>query len=693
MKSLIYLLGVLVLSIYLTIPAEGQIYLSNEAIFEEAEEYLNSDEFVEALPLYLMLEKKGIVNAHIAYKTGTCYLNTRGKKHLSIPYLETAAEEVSDSFQNVFSELKAPVKALLLLGVAYRIDGRLDDAIAVFNDLKQRIEKTDPDYVAIVDLHIERCNNAKLLNAFPNEPRTDRLPDQINTEFSNYNPVLVGHDSLLYYMEELKFYDAVMKVRMKEGKWGTPENLTPAIGSDGDHILVGSTPDGKKLLLYFYEPLRAGELYSTEWIEDKGWSKIKPLNENINTVYHETHASISSDGKTLYFTSNRDGGYGGLDIYKSELDDNDDWGPARNLGSEINTPFNEETPIINVDNELLYFSSQGHLSMGGYDIFYSLRRDDKRWRTPINMGAPVCTTDDDLFYYPLDEHVSGLMSRIEDSSLGYDIYRYNSIVFANTPRFSVRGKADGIDSTNYEKYQLSVVNKETGDTLNNIPLTPGGDYEAILPVGNFDLVINDTTGIRDLAQVELTDESPESILLPGTEEPDTTEEDDKEEQLLALETEEQDDTEPEVIPEVQTDTVKLIPVLYRFDAYSLTDEYVKYLDEIQAVMIDNPDLNFTVEGHTDAMGPASYNLYLSQKRAQTVVDYLTARDISGTRLETFGKGEEFPIAINTNPDGTDSLHGRRYNRRVLLIPASTPEGLIFVTVNPVPEKYMIRRSE
>lgn len=204
MKSLIYLLCIVSIVLSASIQASGQIWLSNEDIFDEAEEYLNAEEYVEALPLYLLLEKKEIINPHIAYKIGTCYLNIRGKKHLSVAYLEDAAESVSDSFENTFSENNAPVKALLLLGVAYRVNNQLDKAVETFKTLRQRIQDTEPDYVVLVDLHIQRCENARLLNAFPNEPRTERLPDNINTIYSNYNPVLVGQDSLLYYMEGIE---------------------------------------------------------------------------------------------------------------------------------------------------------------------------------------------------------------------------------------------------------------------------------------------------------------------------------------------------------------------------------------------------------------------------------------------------------------------------------------------------------
>jgi outer membrane protein OmpA-like peptidoglycan-associated protein len=689
MKSLINLLCILTILISAGVQVNGQIWLSNGAIFEEAEDYLNAEEYVEALPLYLLLEKKGIINPHIAYKIGTCYLNIRGKKHLSVAYLENAVKSVSDSFKNTFSETNAPVKALLLLGVAYRVNNQLDKAVETFKTLRQRIQDTDPDYVVLVDLHIQRCENARLLNAFPNEPRTERLPDNINTVFSNYNPVLVGQDSLLYYMEELKFYDAVMRSRNIKGEWSDPENITPAIGSDGDHILVGASPDGETLLLYYYEPLRAGEICFTTYNNGK-WSKLEPLNDNVNSVYHETHASISADGRTLYFTSNRDGGYGGLDIYKSVLDENNEWGPALNLGPVINTPFNEETPIINVDDEILYFSSQGHLSMGGYDIFYALRKGENDWRQPINMGAPVSTTDDDLFYYPLEEHVSGLMSRIDQVATSYDIYRYNSMVFANSPRFNVKGKAQGIDSTNYEDYNLEVVNKADGTTLQNIPLSSGGDYEATLPAGDFDLVVKDKNETVSISTVSMSNDSPESTLLIAESTSDkVTDQSGSSEELLPEKTGTENIPviyeQPGKLATEKSDTLWLRNILYAFDDYQLADEYQHYLSEVQKIMISNPSVTLTIEGHTDDIGPATYNLALSKKRAESVKSYILTKEIDNSRIRVVEKGEDFPIALNRNPDGSDCPQGRKYNRRVVLLPGSEVKAIVLMHADPVPE--------
>lgn len=663
-----YLLTLALISVFSS-SVIAQIWLSNEDIYEEAEEFFNAEEYIEALPLYLLLEKKEIMNGNIAYKIGECYLNIRGKKAKAIPYLEQAVEHAIGTYKDSFSETHAPLESLLSLGVAYRIDGQLDEAEKTFNILEDSLSGDYP-LNAIVDIHLGMVKNARLLGAFPGEPRTERLPDRINNAYSNYNPVLVGHDSLLYYMEELPFYDALMQTTMEGDTWGVPVNLTPEIGSDGDHILVSANQTGDQLFLYFYVPLRMGEIFTTR-LTSEGWTPLEPLNNNINTPYNETHASVSSDGNTLYFTSNRPGGFGGLDIYKSVLTGSGDWGPAINLGPVINTAFNEENPIMNSDDEILYFSSQGHLSMGGYDVFYALKRDEETWRQPINMGAPISSTDDDLFYYPLESTVSGLMSRLEEpDARGYDIYRYNSMVFANSPRFTVRGKVDGVDSTNYQEYAVNAIDNRSGEMVYSTQPAPDGRWEMVLPSSAFTIAVVGPDDKEIGADELVIGENSEELI------------------RLASTTESPEDMPPVIAPVVepeQKDTVWLQPVLFSFDRAQLPGEYKGLLDSIKILLKKYPGLTVRIEGHTDALGSEEYNMELSGRRAESVKQYLLDNPRQDRQIVIEAKGENEPVALNVYPDGRDCPEGRKFNRRVLIIPLSEIEQVLFLYKEIVPD--------
>lgn len=648
---------------------QAQIWLSNEDIYNEAEKFLNAEDYEEALPLYLLLEKKDFKTANVSYKIGTCYLNSRGKKKKAIPYLEYAAANITKEYGNTLQETKAPIKAMLMLGVAYRINNQPYKAMEVFDNLKDTIGNSNPELSTLIDLHIKRCENAIVLEAFPGEAIKDRLPDTINNEYANFNPVLIDHGNLLYYMESMKFYDAIKQTNLKDGQWQTPKDITPDIHSDGDHYLASSSADGNMLILYLYEPLMGGELYYTNKT-DQGWSDLKSFNVNINTKFHETHASLSLDGKTLFFTSNRPGGYGGLDIYMSVKNNDTAWGPAVNLGPDINTPYNEETPFISKNDSVLYFSSQGHLNIGGYDVFYSKRIEKNSWAQPINMGIPVSTADDDLFYYPLENGLHGLMSRIEDGFYpSYDIYRYKYIHFPNTPRYRVRGNVSDSSLTGGEDYKIYVMDKNTGDTVQTVNPDNKGDYNLLLPDGDFLVVVADNNGAVSKTDLNLNNDPGETIELAAAKPIPIAEGITNTMTTTLIE---------------KYDTIYLNDILYGFNNFELQPASKEYLAQILKLMANDQELKLHIKGYADAVGNENYNLELSNKRAQSVANYFSSNKIGHTRLMVSGMGELEPIAINTNPDGTDNPEGRRYNRRVVITPVNLSTKFIVVEVINIP---------
>ena len=409
---------------------------------EDGNFFFFREDYVEAAYLYNNLVGTDRMNANIQYKLGICYLNIPGEEYKAIPFLEEAIKNITSKYKKRSpKETHAPEYAYYYLGNAYRINNELDKALETYNQFLNIPDFENKFNLDIINNEIKACEKSKIIQDIPVNVNIINLGKIVNTNASNYNPVISSDESLLIFMAELKFYNAIFISKKYNGIWSEPENITPQVGSDGDVVPTSISADRKVIYLIKGEG-DDRDVYSSRF-DGTRWTKMEPLNFNINSGKAETHASISADGKTLYFTSNRKGGFGELDIYKSSLESNGDWGPAKNLGQQINTSFNEESPFISADNTILYFSSQSHYNMGGYDIFYSVLNADNTWGPPINIGYPVNTTGDDLFFAPVGNGTIGYMSKILTEGIGKeDIYRIEIIHSEKNEIVAVKGIID-----------------------------------------------------------------------------------------------------------------------------------------------------------------------------------------------------------------------------------------------------------
>ena len=338
-------------------------------IFLEAESYFLFEEYNESLPLYLRINSKFPENNNINYKIGVCYLNNPYEKEKAISYLERAVTDINPEYkENNFKETHAPLDALFNLGNAYRINNQIDKAIETYKKFKEQADPAIYD-LKLVDEQINACNNAIDLKTRPVDIDIVNLGDRINTRFSDIDPVVSGDETKMVYIQKQQFYDAVFFSEKVDGVWSYPRNIIPELGIDEDAYPTSLSFDGNTLLIYRNDNF-IGDLYTSR-LSNGTWSNLTKLNDNINTKYWESHACLTRNSDTLYFTSNRKGGYGGLDIYYSTRDASNQWDVPVNLGPVINSIYNEETPFITSDGKTLYFSSYGHYNMGGYDVFYT----------------------------------------------------------------------------------------------------------------------------------------------------------------------------------------------------------------------------------------------------------------------------------------------------------------------------------
>jgi tetratricopeptide (TPR) repeat protein len=413
----------LIVTIIFSVSVFAQDNKSLQDTFLEAEYFFMKEDYSDALTYYLQLYEKLPDNSNLADCIGVCYLNIPGKKNLSVDYLETASKNMSAKHkEGTINQIAAPYDALYNLAVAYRINFKFDKAKEAFMRYSGTLLPDDRENLDFINHEIEVCDKAKDLIAKPVAYSEENIGELFNDEKANFNPLISADGKSFAYMVSLKFYDAVMFSRLVNGKWTAPINITPELQVDGDLYISCLSADGKLLFLSKNDNDNS-DIFSSSF-DGTSWTKTVKLNKNINTKYWESHGFISEAGDQIIFASDRPGGFGGLDLYISHKV-NGDWGPAVNIGPEINTQFNEDRPFLINNGKTLFFSSQGHENIGGYDLFRSDLQSNGLWSKPKNLGYPINTPDDNIFFMPTGDGKSGYYSVFKESG-GFgkeDIYK------------------------------------------------------------------------------------------------------------------------------------------------------------------------------------------------------------------------------------------------------------------------------
>ncbi len=641
MKKLTLLL--LLVTIYPAIRLDAQKD-AERLNFYDGEFFLSDESYQDALLSYKKVYDAGYQdNANVNYRIGMCYLNIEGEKAEAIPYLLKAVTNISESYrEGNFKEESAAPDALLFLGNAYRIDNQLDKAIETYGEYLDRFKKGSEKERLYATQEIEACRRAKDAIMNPVNIKTDNLGNTYNTSMNNFNAVVSMNDSVMAYMTERKFYDAVYFSRKVNGKWTNPVNITPQIQSDGDQSVCSLSADGKTMFLVKISNFDSDILVSD--YDQQTWSKSRNIGKPVNSKFFESHASLSPDGRKLYFTSNRSGGEGEMDIYVSEMTASGDWGEPVNLGKNINTPLNEESPFLTADGKRLFFSSQGHETIGGYDIFYSTLNEDGSWSKPVPEPYPLNTTDDDVFFFPLDDGEKGYLTRYQSDGLGSgDIYEIQ---------------------------------------INPVPETAG------LNKAEQD-VVKDIPQVKETREMEnaIPDISENPANEPVTEEP--VEEKPDTQNIPVVEAVSPEKPAPAEEP-VPMAAYHVKPIFFDFDSYALSGNAKQKLEDIKALMQEYPDITLEVRGHTDAIGSETYNQALSEKRARSAIQYLANQGIPSGRMQFKGFSEDQPVALNRTPDGRDSSEGRQLNRRVEFRITGSEKGRIIIETVNVPDNLKIQ---
>ena len=400
-------------------PVISQSSMRNK--FFEADYALQLNDYEKALKLFKQLQKRDPDNALYNYRVGECLLNLPDSKKQALPYLKVAVKSVSEDFkEGNYSETNAPTETYFLLGKAYHLNEDLDNAIYYYNSYLPYIK--DNSRINYVNNQIKACELAKISIKNPVAIRTETLGAPINSELPEIYPVISEDESVLVYLEKRDNTNIVYYTAKEGEKWTKPVNINNRIGSIGDSYPSSLSSDKTRLYLTVKDYFTSTICYST--FTDGKWTKMKKLKKPVNSKSWNSQAYESYSGNELYFVSDRKGGYGGLDIYKSVKNSKGKWDNPENLGSSINTNLNEIIPIITPDGNRLYFCSEGHSSIGGYDVFMSVKNASNNWSDPTNLGYPINTTDDDVYFRPIKDGIFAYSSLPQPGNISnYDIAR------------------------------------------------------------------------------------------------------------------------------------------------------------------------------------------------------------------------------------------------------------------------------
>ncbi|PLX01861.1 MAG: hypothetical protein C0594_12520 [Marinilabiliales bacterium] len=546
-------------------------------------------------------------------------------------------------------------KIAWMKGKAYQFIIEPDSAITEYKRYFTLVKDTaSSETVQKIEKKIEECEYIKELIKTPRNVKIENVGSIVNSRFAEYCPLISADESIMIFTsrrnnttggeidpESGDYYeDLYITSRNDDGEWGNPQNMGEPVNTYYHDATVGLSPDGQELLIY-NDDEGNGNIYRCELMGSE-WSMPEKLNDNINSEHHEPSACFSFDGRTLYFVSDKPGGLGGRDIYFSKKDSEGNWGPAQNLGAPINTAGDEDAVFLHPDGVTLYFSSNGHKTVGGYDIFKASFEEGK-WQQPQNIGYPLNTPDEDVFFVLSASGEHGYYASVRDDSYGsLDLYMVtflkDSTIKEEEPNLTlltgfikdedtqkpVEARIEIIDNEENMVVAVFRSNSKTGKYLVSLP--SGKNYGINVSSENYlfhseNVDIKDTTGYQEVRKdIELKRmEVGKSIVLKN--------------------------------------------IFFDYDKATLKEESFAELEKLRKLLEEFESVQIEVSGHTDSRGNDDYNLKLSQQRATAVVMYLIDHGIDGSRLIAKGAGETQPIAPNENPDGSDNPEGRALNRR------------------------------
>jgi outer membrane protein OmpA-like peptidoglycan-associated protein len=606
-----------------------------QALFTEAINYYNQKDFQKAIKSLdrAIREDTSFVEAYIL--KGDIYADQQYPKEAILHYKKGISANPDYS----------PVLYMIVANVELQ-SGLYEDARKDY--LKFLSYPDQPkEKQAKARRNVKSCEFGITSMANPVPFKPVNLGDSINSRYDDYVNAVTADERQLFLTRKLpkagmpasgstEFNEDFYRSVRPDSVWCKAVNLGPPVNTEENEGALCISPDGKYI---FFAACNRSDGYGScdiYWSRRTGddWSAPENLGPVVNSGTWDSQPSFSSDGKTLYFASKRQGGKGSSDIWETELQSDGSWSPPVNMGDSVNTRLEEMAPFIHPDNRTLYFSSRGHQGMGGFDLYFSRTDAGGNWQAPVDMGYPINTYADEL---TLVVNTKGDAAYISSDKLGgrggMDIYAFNlykeaqpvlvtyfkGVVFDKETKKRLGAKFELVDLATGKMVSRSTSDPVTGEFLLSLPTEK--EYGLSVSKAGY-LFYSDHFELRG----ESSKQKPFIYNVP-------------------------------LQPIRVGETVILKNIFFDTDKYELKAESRSELANLIQLLKSNPAIKIEISGHTDNHGTADHNLVLSKNRAQAVYDYLIANGIAKERLSYSGFGLSRPI------DSNDTEQGRANNRR------------------------------
>ena len=470
------------------------------------------------------------------------------------------------------------------------------------------------------------------------------LGDGVNTEFSEYYPTITIDGNKLMFTRKVKhFNEDFFESHHEKDAWGNTSTLPGEINTNLNEGALTISQDGQWLIFTgcnFPDGHGSCDLYIS-YLTTDGWSAPENLGDRVNSEFWDSGPTLSPDKRDLYFASARPGGYGGIDLYVSHRMPNGRWSEPENLGPEINTAGDESTPFLHVDNQTLYFTSNGHIGYGGDDLFLSKKGPRNEWSKPRNLGYPINTIENEgSLIIAADGSTAYYASDRSDSRGGLDLYTFQLRKDIRPLRtLWVKGRVYDYKTEKGLPSGIELIDLASQTVMSKIQTDETGNYLITLPVGkDYAFNVNRKGYLFYSENFSLKEKESDT----GTDIPS--------EYIIDI----------AMRPIEPNSRIVLRNIFFDFNQYDLKPESSVELDKVVQLMKDNPTLRIQIDGHTDNVGKPADNLKLSENRAKEVILYLTQKGIQADRLSYKGFGATQPVADNTTEEN------RAKNRRTEL---------------------------